>query len=94
MPAKRLLKCKICSEIFDANSEPFVEVGSRRYAHKACYEKQQAAIPQEEKDYNELESYIKKLFNINAVGAKIKKQIRDFRTEYAYSYSGIQKTLI
>lgn len=91
--AKRLLKCKYCNMQFDANVEPFVEVSSRRYAHKACAEKFNESIPQEEKDYKILEDYIKKKFNIDNVGIRIKKQIKDFREEYKYTYSGMFKTL-
>ena len=85
--------CKYCGIKFNRDTEPAVKVGERRYAHKACAEKVEAAIPQEEKDYMALEQYIKKLFKIDTVNMKIKKQIREFRTEYGYSYTGILKTL-
>ena len=85
--------CKYCGCRFNRDDEPFVEVGARRYAHKSCADKVEAAIPQEEIDYSNLELYIKKLFKIDNVNAKTKKQIRDFREEYGYSYSGILKTL-
>lgn len=91
--AARMVKCKYCGIQFDRNAEPFEEVGGRRYAHKACAEKHQAAIPQDEKDYNELENYIKKLFNETNLNIKTRKQIKDFRQEYGYSYSGMLKTL-
>ena len=85
--------CKYCGIRFNRDIEEAIEVSPRRYAHKACAEKVEASIPQDEKDYNNLEIYIKKLFNIKTVNAKIKKQIRDFREEYEYTYSGILKTL-
>lgn len=91
--AKSYVICKYCNERFDRNSEPFVAVGARRYAHKSCAEKYEASIPQEEKDYYDLEEYIKKLFNIDTIGIRIKKQIKEFREEYKYTYSGIKKTL-
>jgi hypothetical protein len=91
--AKAYVKCKICGEQFDRNSEPFVEVSARRYAHKACAEKKELETSQEEKDYEELEKYIKKVFNTKTISAKIRKQIKDFHQEYQYTYSGIQKTL-
>ena len=87
------VNCKYCGIRFDRDIEPFVEVTNRRYAHKSCFDKVDATIPQDEKDYNELEKYIKKLFKLNNINAKIKKQIRDFRQEYGYSYTGILKTL-
>ena len=91
--ANHFVICKYCNQKFNRDIEPFVEVGARRYAHKSCAERVDAAIPQDEKDYNNLEIYIKKLFNIKTINAKTKKQIRDFREEYGYSYSGMLKTL-
>lgn len=91
--AVKIVKCKYCGIQFDRNAEPFEEVGGRRYAHKVCAEKYQASIPQDEQDYKALEDYIKKIFNEKNVGARIKKQIKDFRQEYNYSYSGMLKTL-
>lgn len=93
MAAARIVKCKYCGIQFNRNAEPFIEVGGRRYAHKECAEKHQASISQEEKDYLELEKYIKKIFNKNVLTAKIKKQIKDYREQYNYTYSGMQKTL-
>ena len=40
--AKRMLKCLYCGQYFDANQEPTVQVSSRRYAHKACADNQDA----------------------------------------------------
>lgn len=91
--AKCYAICKYCNERFDRNSEPFVEVSSRRYAHKACAEKYEASFSQEEKDYYELEKYLKKLFNEKNIGMRIKKQIKEYKEEYKYTYSGMQKTL-
>ncbi len=91
--ATHFVICKYCNQKFNRDIEPFVEVGARRYAHKSCADKVEASIPQDEKDYNNLETYIKKLFNIKTINAKTKKQIRDFREEYGYSYSGMLKTL-
>ena len=91
--AVRIVKCKYCGIQFDRNAEPAVEVSARRYAHKACADKYQEKASQDELDYAELEKYIKKLFNLQVVNAKIKKQIRDFRQEYNYTYSGMLKTL-
>lgn len=91
--AKHIVKCKYCGIQFDANLEPF-EVENRRYSHKACYDKAQSVIPQSEKDYAELEKYIKKLFKIDNVGIRIKKQIMEYHQTYNYTYSGILKSLI
>ena len=51
--------CKYCGIRFDRDLEPAIEVSSRRYAHKTCAEKVEAKIPQDERDYNSLELYIK-----------------------------------
>ena len=91
--AVRMVKCKYCGMQFDRNAEPFVEVSARRYAHKACAEKHQAAIPQDEQDYAALETYIKKIFKEDNINIRIRKQIKDFRQEYDYTYSGMLKTL-
>lgn len=89
MAAARMVKCKYCGKQFNRNAEPYVECGGRRYAHKACAEQ----LPQDEKDYAELEKYIKKLFDIDTLTVKIKKQITTFKNENNYTYSGILKTL-
>ena len=47
--AAHFVICKYCGEKFNRDIEPFVDVGSRRYAHKACADKVNATIPQEEK---------------------------------------------
>jgi len=91
--AQHFVICKYCNQKFNRDIEPFVEVGGRRYAHKSCAEQIDASIPQDEKDYNNLELYIKKLFNMKTLNIKIRKQIKNFREEYGYSYSGILKTL-
>ena len=85
--------CKYCGCRFNRDVEPFVEVNARRYAHKKCAEQVEATIPQDEKDYNNLEKYIKQLFKTDKINAKTKKQIRDFKQEYGYTYTGILKTL-
>lgn len=85
--------CKHCGERFDRDKEEAVAVSARRYVHKKCYEAYIEAVGKEEQDLLELEEYIKKLFKEPYVNAKIKKQIRDFKKDYKYSYSGILKTL-
>ena len=91
--AVRMVKCKYCGIQFDRNAEPFVEVSARRYAHKACAEKHQAAIPQDEQDYAALETYIRKIFKEDNINIRIRKQIKDFSQEYDYTYSLMLKTL-
>jgi hypothetical protein len=86
--------CIYCKEVFDRDKEEFVQVSQRRYAHKKCAETNYIDKSQEEKDYDALEEYIKKLFNEDYLSARIRKQIKDMRAEYNYTYSGMLKTLI
>lgn len=94
MATKHLVKCAICNEIFDAGSEPFVKVNSKRYAHTKCYNKSQSEKTQDQKDLEALENYIKKLFNETYINARIKKQISSFKEQYNYTYSGMLKALV
>lgn len=90
----RLVKCFYCQKYFDREKEEAVLHSARRYAHKECHDLYSAKKTQEELDYEALEQYIKKLFKESYVSAQIKKQIKDYRNEYGYTYSGILKTLI
>ena len=84
--------CKYCGETFDRDTTPFVAVGSRRYAHKECGEKYEVKLTQNEKDYNELLEYTKKIFSDVSL-AKIKMQIRKYKMEYGYDYLSILNAL-
>lgn len=93
--AAHKVKCKYCQTVFDTNKEPYIYIeSSRRYAHKECAEKYENNKTQDEKDYELLEEYIKHLFGKAYLTAKVKKQIKDFKKEYNYTFSGIHKTLI
>ena len=85
--------CLYCKQRFDADIEPFIKPNNTRYAHLACHQNALNAKTQEEKDKEELELYIKKLFNIEVLDAKIRRQIKQYITEYNYTYSGILATL-
>ena len=85
--------CLYCKKKFDADIEPFVKPNSTRYAHLDCHEQAMAAKSQEDKDKEALETYIKQLFNIEVLDVKIRRQIKQYITEYNYSYSGILATL-
>lgn len=88
------VKCKFCEITFDADQEPYIYIeSSRRYAHETCYKNFMSQLSQNEKDYLELENYIKKLFGKDYVNAKITNQIQSYRQTYGYSYTGIQKCL-
>ena len=51
MAAVRMVKCKYCGKQFNRNAEPYIEVSSRRYAHKKCVEEYLNSISKDEKDY-------------------------------------------
>lgn len=91
--AQHYVTCVYCKEKFNRDIEPTVAISERRYAHKKCADDFQAKKKQEEKDYEELEKYIKKLFNRPFVTARIQKQIKDYKEQYNYTFSGILKTL-
>lgn len=92
--AAHYVTCIYCKERFNRDVESTVQVSARRYAHKECADKFYVEKTQEEKDLEALEKYIKKLFNESYINARIRKQIKDYRQEYNYTYSGMLKTLI
>jgi len=91
--AKLMAKCYYCGLMFDRNEEEFVAINSRRYAHKACHEKIQSEKTQDEKDYEALTQYIKKVFGYTTIPAKITRQITDYKKQYDFTYSGMLKAL-
>lgn len=91
--AKQMVKCIYCKMTLDKQEAVQPNPDIFRYAHKDCYERIQASKTQAEKDYEELENYIKKLFNIQILTATITKQIKTFKEDYDLSYTGILKTL-
>ena len=92
--AKLLAKCVFCNQQFDRNEEEFVAVNNRRYAHKKCYDAVQNEKSQDEKDYEELINYIKKIFKYTSISAKVTRQITDYKKQYGFTYSGMKKALV
>ena len=92
MPHK--VKCIHCGQIFDRDKEPFVQVSPRRYAHKNCSLSNEERQTQLIKDQEDLNNYIKKLFDTTYVSPRVQKQINSYVNEYNYTYSGIMKALI
>lgn len=86
--------CVYCGERFDRDKEATTQVSARRYAHKECADKYGQEKSQEEKDLEELEKYIMKLFGESYINVKIRRQLREYRKEYNYTYTGMLKTLI
>lgn len=94
MAKQHFVKCKYCEIVFDSNKEPYIYIkSSRRYAHQSCYKNFTSQLSQNEKDYLELENYIKRLFGKDYINAKILNQIKSYKQTYGYTYSGMQKCL-
>lgn len=86
--------CSICKQRFDRDKYKAVLVSPRRYAHATCAGTLSEEETQEEKDKQELEEYIKKLFNLDRMDGKITLQIKKFMQDNPhYTYSGIRRTL-
>lgn len=82
----RKAKCKSCGK--EVEKEERVK-GSGGFYCKECHEK----IQKEKKDYNELVSYSMELLGLDKVDGRVLKQIKDYKDNYKYTYSGIKYTL-
>lgn len=92
--AKHIVKCSICGQQFDANETPYEKTHSgRRYAHKECFENQEKLKTQEQKDKEQLELYIKHLFNSTTINPRTYRLIKQYIDEYNYTYKGIFQAL-
>lgn len=91
-----LVKCTVCGVQFDRDKIQAVKTGARRYAHYSCYpEGEIVPLPNPvDEDLVKLELYIEKLLGEDYNPARVKKQIKDYKKQYSYSYSGMLKTLI
>lgn len=89
----RKTKCPICELMFDRDTCEFIH-HKNRYYHKVCYDSMLSQLQTDSKEQVELEEYILKMFKLDQINARIRKQIKDMRTQYGYSYSGIHKSLI
>lgn len=92
-----LVKCTICGEQFDRDKVQAVKVGARRYAHHRCKPDGELvameAKPPADPDLLRLEEYIKKIFQIDFINPRIKKQINEYHQNLGFTYSGMLKTL-
>lgn len=93
MAAKHMVKCAVCGEMFDANTEPYIKPSSNRYAHEKCYLEKQAKETKETEERQEAEEYIIKLLHIDFIYPAIRTQLKQYLNNYHYSYNGIYKTL-
>jgi hypothetical protein len=92
-----MVKCTVCGESFDRDKIQAVKSGARRYAHYTCLpEGELVPLPNAvvDQDLVDLENYIKNLLGDDYNPARVKKQIKDYKNEYNYSYSGMLKALI
>ena len=90
----RIIKCYYCGKTFDRDKLPYVQVSAKRYAHQECSLTEEEKRNKEEQDKCDLENYIMQLFKTDYVDARIHKQIKQYREEYNYTYSGIRKALV
>lgn len=92
----RIVKCTVCGEKFDRDKIQAVKVSARRYAHARCSSQGElvplANLPDE--DLIALEKYVFDLLGEDCNIARTRKQIKDFKEQYGYTYSGMLKTLI
>lgn len=88
-----IVTCVYCKQRFDRDKFPYVQVSARRYAHQECSLTEEQKISKEEQDKIDLENYILKLFKVDYVDARVRKQIKQYREEFNYTYSGIRKAL-
>lgn len=89
-----IVTCVYCKKKFDRDKFPFIQVSSRRYAHKECSLTEDQKKAKEELDKEALDEYIMKLFKTTYVDARIRKQIKQYVDEYNFTYSGIRKALV
>ena len=90
MTRKYKVICPQCSKSFYREDEEYIHY-KNRYYHKDCYN----IISKVTKEKQELEDFIKELFNLDNLSPLIKKQIKEYHEneDYNYSYSGMKKTL-
>ena len=90
------VKCTVCGKIFNRDKIQAVKVGARRYAHYSCCQVGEL-VPLENpvnEDLIKLEEYISNLLGEDYNHARVNKQIKDYTSQYGYTYSGMLKTLI
>ena len=88
--------CPICKEKFDRDKIQAVKHGARRYAHYSCEPSGELVPlgPDADPDLQKLKEYIEKIYGNKANWALINKQIKKFKEESNYSYSGMLKSLV
>ncbi len=83
--------CEYCKKPMSKKDSDCILVGNNKYAHIACKEIEDK---REKTDKEQLEDYIKNLFQISYIEPRVQSQINKFIKEFNYTYSGIKKALI
>lgn len=83
--------CAYCKKPMSKKDADCVMVGNNKYVHSACKELEDN---REKTEKEQLEEYIKELFQISFIDPRVKGQIKKYIDEYNYTYSGIRKALI
>jgi len=84
----RLVKCVICENNINRQTEAFVQI-NKRYAHEYCATQEQV----DKEVRKQLNSFIMELWDGPPNFGMIGRQINQFQTEYKYTLSGILGTL-
>lgn len=100
--AQHIVICKLCQKKFDLNSEQGVKINGSRYAHLSCAQEANKPylelVPMEKSatdpDFMQLKDYINKILGEKANWPSITKQIKKYKEEDGYTYSGMLKSLI
>lgn len=85
------VKCACCQKTMSKKDNDCVLLNNGKYVHKACQEIEEK---REKTDKEQLEDYIKELFNVTYIDPRVRKQIQKYVEEFNYTYSGIRKALI
>lgn len=86
------VKCKFCGETFIRELTDYVVINSKRFAHKACYDKAVAEMTEEQRCEFQLTNYIKSIFKIDAIPQSVHFQLQNFRNK-GYTNKGMLKAL-
>ena len=86
--AKHIVKCYYCGKEFDANTESYVKPTERRYAHKACAEKEELKKGIIVQIHTKMRGLLGDNYNRTKIDRSIKAMVKDGKTEV-----GILRTL-
>lgn len=86
-----IVNCIYCKKPLNKNDPNVISLSETKFAHKECEEKESK---RELTDAEKLDKYIMKLFKTDYVNPRIQRQIKNYITEYNFSYSGILKALV